>query len=461
VKQLTFDNIRWEVAPDFEPLLPAVLASSFRVVKESQAKLVAEHRVGDTSFFVKRYRHFAVPLRPLKFFFKASQAREEWRFAQAVEERGIPVVRHVALGERWTVSGLQESILITEGFAGVPANEAQALKDEDVIAFIERIAMAGVMHRDLHPANLLIRGEPFEMRLVDLHGIHFPHPFDRQGNRDHMLAQLRMSLPLKVPENVEWFSQMLRQRALKKRSSRCLRTNRDFSVKRIGGWKWNVRTAAVNSAVEKVLSDPDEFIENGRALKQGRSSTVAAAQGLVLKRYNFKKPLNLLKDLFRGSRGRRNFRKAYHLELCGIPTARVVATADARVLGVPVRSYVLMAEITPGTHAGVWDGDERTAARRLGRLIASLHREGFVHRDLKETNILFDANGDPHLIDLDGLAFVGVVVSEDEVISNLKRLAEGLASRCTRSNVITFLIAYCRLRRVKPRAWLGARSHRS
>src|SRR4030095_10465288 len=108
-------------------------------------------------FFVKRYRHAAVPLRPLKFFFKASQARQEWRLAQAVEVRGIPIVRHVALGEHRTLAGLQESVLITEGFPGVPANEARGLKDEEVIAFVERMAKAGVMHQDFHPANLLIR----------------------------------------------------------------------------------------------------------------------------------------------------------------------------------------------------------------------------------------------------------------------------------------------------------------
>jgi len=456
VIERTHDKFRWQLADDFAPLLETVLQAPPRVVKESAVKLVAEHRAGDKSYFVKRYRHAAVPLRPLKFFFKTSQAREEWQVAQTVAARGIPIVRHVALGERWAVNGLQESILITEGFAGVPANEAPGLNGEEVSAFVERMSKAGVMHSDLHPANLLIGQAPFAMRLVDLHGIRFTAtpPSESNSNRDHMLAQLRISLPLKVSTEVERASRILRQRALMRRSIRCLRTNREFSVKRFGHWKWHVRSAALTPDIEKVLSDPDQFIENARALKQGRSSTVAAAQELVLKRYNFKKPLNLLKDLLRGSRGRRGFRKAYHLELCGVPTARVIATADVRVLGLPTRSYVLMEEITPGAHAGIWKGDECTAARKLGRLIASLHAEGFIHRDLKETNLLFDAKGDPHLIDLDGLAFVGgagAYVPADDAVSNLQRLAVGLAPRCTRSNVIAFLITYFRHRRIRPR----------
>lgn len=457
----THDRFRWQLADDFAPLLESVLKASAQVVKESPAKLVARHQVDDRAYYVKRYRHRAFAFRPLKFFLKRSQAKQEWRLAAECERRGVPIVRHVALGERWTALGLQESVLITEDFSGVPVNEVRGFKDENVTALVERIARAGLMHSDFHAANLLVSQEPFDMRLVDLHGIYFPHPCDAEGNRDHMLAQLCISLPLKVPKNVELFSRMLRQRALKERSRRCLKTNRDFAIKRFGRWKWNVRSAAVAAEVERVLSDPDRFIERGRALKRGRSSSVSASDGLVLKRYNFKKPLNLLKDMFRGSRGRRGFRKAYHLELCGIPTARVIATADARVLGFPARSYILMEEISPGLHAGIWQGEDRIAARKLGQLIASLHNEGFAHRDLKETNILFDARDNPHLIDLDGLEFIGAAspVSEHEAAANLRRLAEGLAPRLTRANVIAFLLSYCRQRRVKPRELFPRSNH--
>jgi len=457
------DRFRWQLADDFAPLLEPVLNAPVQIVKESPAKLVARHEINGRSYYVKCYRHAAFPFRPVKFFFKRSQAKEEWQLAVECEKRRMPIVRHVASGERWTLFGLQESILITEAFAGVPANEAPASTHKGIILFVERMARAGVMHLDLHPANLLVRKEPFEIRLVDLHGIHFAHTsaFESDANRDHMLAQLCISLSLKVPRQVEWFGRMLRQRALKKRSVRCLRTNREFSIRRFGRWKWNVRTAVLNAQIERVLSNPDRFIESGRALKRGRSSTVVAGNGLVLKRYNFKKPLNLLKDLFRGSRGRRGFRKAYHLELCGVPTARVIATADARVLGFPTRSYVLMEEISPGLHAGVWQGDERAGARKLGRLIASLHNEGFVHRDLKETNILFDKKGDPNLIDLDGLVFTGAAgpVLEEDAVSNLRRLAEGLAPRLTRSTFIGFLLSYCRQRRLNPRDLFPRSNH--
>jgi tRNA A-37 threonylcarbamoyl transferase component Bud32 len=297
------------------------------------------------------------------------------------------------------------------------------------------------------------------MRLVDLHGI-LLRDTPSAADRDAMLAVVRMSLPIPVSPQVESISLAQRKRLLHKRSTRCLRTNRDFAVRRFGDWKWNIRRAALTPDVEEILRIPDAFIERALALKRGRSSTVAVAQGLVLKRYNFKKPLNLLKDLFRGSRGRRGFRKAHHLELCGLASPPVVATADHRVLGFPVRSYVLMAEVPDAIDAGQWNGDPREASRRLGRLLAQLHNEGFTHRDLKETNILFDKEGRPHLIDLDGLEFVFDVSTEDAA-ANLKRLAAGLsaAGKLNFATLRSFLLSYCRQRRLRPRA-LFPRSQR-
>ena len=441
-----------------------MLAAPVRVVKESPAKLVTEHRLGDRRFFVKRYRHSAYPLRPFKYFFKRSQAHQEWSLAGQMSRRGIPIVRHLALGWRWSMTGLQESILITEGFDGLPANEVTNADGAALTAFVGHMAEAGFVQHDLHPANLLVRSTPPEIRLVDLHGtvaLDNPPESVRRRNHDRMLALLCMTLPIKVPIEIEEASRALRKRALWRRSRRCLKMNRDFSMQRFGHWRWNVRTGSVTPALADLMSAPDKFIAQARSLKRGRSSTVATQFGVVLKRYNFKKPLNLLKDLFRGSRARRGFRKGYHLELCDIATPRIIGAGERRVFGLPIRSYVLMEEVPGACEAHDWDGDPRHAAHALGALLARLHDEGFSHRDLKESNILFNSNGVPQLIDLDGLTFE-VDVTAGEAAANLRRLAAGLApvGRLTRSNIISFLLAYCRNRRVRPRLLFPRRMSR-
>jgi tRNA A-37 threonylcarbamoyl transferase component Bud32 len=116
-----------------------------------------------------------------------------------------------------------------------------------------------------------------------------------------------------------------------------------------------------------------------------------------------------------------------------------------------------MEEIPGATDAPQWGGDERIAARRIGTLVAQLHDEGFSHRDLKETNIVFDANGAPRLIDLEGLRFHREVPNEIAG-ANLRRLARGAegCGKLNRGTVMAFLFAYCRARRIYPSAFIRA-----
>jgi hypothetical protein len=96
--------VHWEIVADFAPLLDEVLNDAGQVVKQSPVKRVTAHRINDRVFFKKCYGHKAVPLRPLKFFLKPSQARQEWDVAQQLQSMQIPIVRHVTLGERWSLT---------------------------------------------------------------------------------------------------------------------------------------------------------------------------------------------------------------------------------------------------------------------------------------------------------------------------------------------------------------------
>jgi tRNA A-37 threonylcarbamoyl transferase component Bud32 len=446
----THENYRWQLADDFAPCLDSLLRSEpAQVLKDDRAKFVARHDVNGRAFYVKRYRHGAFPFRPWKFYFKPSQARQEWSLAAEFEKRGLHVVRHVALGERWSARGLMESVLVTEGFPGVPLESRHAAFFPAVADFVRAMAKARVAHNDFHPANLLLQESSGEVRLIDLYGARISEREAADVLEKDLLAQLCISLPLPVSAEMRKAGAALRRSKLSERARRCLKDNRDFTARKLGRFKWQLRRAALRPQVEAVLRDPDGFLAGAKELKAGRSSTVGAANGLVLKRNNFKKLFNPVKDLFRGSRGRRDYLKAYHLELCGIPTARVIATGDQRVLGLPIRSFVLMEEISQAIDAGQADD---SSLRKLAPLLARLHEEGFTHRDLKETNLLFDAGGAPHLIDLDGLRFLGDV-SPSEAAANLRRLAEGLAAagKLTRRNTIAFLLQYCRQRKLFPR----------
>jgi len=448
------DGVRWQFQPDFAPLLDELLKTPGETVKESPAKRVSRHLLGGRTFYLKRYVHDAVPLRPLKFFFKATQARQEWKLAQQLEARRIPIVRHVALGERRTWRGILESLLVTEGFDGIELSQAKDIDPQTILKFVETMHEHGVVQEDLHLGNLLVRKIPFELCLVDLHGIFVRKKLSEEERRKN-LALLRVYLPVPVAPMVEQQSRELRKLLLYERSNRCLRTNRDFARQRHGNLVWQVRLPFVTDAVTRALSAPDDFLgTQAKILKPGKTSTVGKADGLVLKRFNFRKAGNLLKDLFRASKARRAFQKAYHLELTGIPTARSIATADRRSCGIPVQSYMLMEEIHGAVDLAKYFRDgakpDPNLVQEAARLIARLHNEGFSHRDLKESNLVIGDHGRLYLIDLDGMTFLQNV-PDDRAALDLARLDRGVAkySAVTARDRIRFLFTYCRSRGIR------------
>jgi len=471
VTRLEHRGIRWELQPDFEPLLAVVLADPGRTIKDSPAKSVTVHDVGGRTFYLKRYRNRAFPFRSLKFFFKPSHARREWKLAGQIEARGVPIVRHLAVGERWTWRGLDESLLITEGFAGQPIHQFPARATDEVQGalgqFVRHMHDRGILQFDLFP-NILVAGPPLTLKRVDVHHAVLKSALSLTERVDN-LAFLHTEVPLTekffaaygwgsdLTQQTRLRSEAMRRDYLAARARRCLRSNADFDRRRFGGLEWWVRLARLDPQVENILADPDAFLATrATLLKRGRSTTVGRGAGIVVKRFNLRKPLRLLKDLFRASRNRRAYQKAYHLELAGIPSARPIATAEKRFLRFLLRGYFVMEEIPGAVELGHWRGDSRVAARALAELLAKLHGEGFCHRDLKETNLVFDSAGRLHLIDLEGLEYVHEV-SLRRAAADLARLARGAAKhpQFTEADRLRFLRRYCKLRGIRPRDLAG------
>jgi tRNA A-37 threonylcarbamoyl transferase component Bud32 len=449
--RLAHGGLRWDVEEDFVPHLPEILSAPVLVVKESPVKLVVRSEIDGLSCYIKRYRHDRHVFRPLKFFWKSSQARHEWDLARQLAERGIPIVRHLAHGQRWSWRGLKESILITEAFPGRPLNEIEVLPPDVILGLIARMHELGVLQKDLHPGNILFCPQTGQICLVDLHGICLKRTISPE-ERDRNLAFLRLFVPLPVSSKVIQLSQAMRPAYFLQRSRRCWKHNREFAPRRYGRLTWQVRLPDLGKEVESILRDPDGFLRGqAEILKPGRSATVGKKAGLVLKRNNFRKPLSLVKDWFRPSRGWSTFRKAYHLELVGIPTARPIAAANHRLGPFVYRSYFLMTEIPGAMDLARYKGGSLEVVRAVARIIARLHNEGFSHRDLKETNLVLDCKNEPSLLDLDGLSFLGTVPLERAVF-DLARLDRGIAAlpQYHRADRVCFLYHYCRERKIRP-----------
>jgi tRNA A-37 threonylcarbamoyl transferase component Bud32 len=160
-------------------------------------------------------------------------------------------------------------------------------------------------------------------------------------------------------------------------------------------------------------ADPEEWLVSGTALKRSATADVVALRAgdadVILKRFHWRKALNPLKDLVRGTRARRQLRAAAALRRAGVPVPRPLFAAERRRLGLPVVSY-LAVERVPGRPLDEWlasatPRERRRAATRIGAALARLHGAGFRHRDLKPGNLLVTDHGRvAWLVDLDGLA---------------------------------------------------------
>lgn len=412
----------------------------------------------------------------VKDWFRPSRASRAFRLAPQLERAGIPVARHLAAGEKRFGRHLVATCLIMEevtGFRSWYDQDKQfpqgAHRVPVIRAFGRMLAAlhnAGFAHSDPVRTNFMIRlASPSnaEMVLIDLDGIQpcarVPLPTALEDLR-HALARTpatarehhwflveycRSRTPRLSPRELRW---ELLPRPTLRLGKQPPRTGGELGEVRRGNLRWLVRPSLLTPSAETILAVPDEFLARARVLKPSRSSAVSAQDGLVLKRYNFRKWRNLFKDLFRGSKARRGFFRAMHLEAAGIPTARPLAFAEQKCCGIPTRSYLLMEEIPQATNPFELKGDRLREIQSLARLIARLHDAGFIHRDLKEGNILFDGRGEPHFVDLDGVRYVRKV-KDDWAISDLARLAQA-AERlpgASRSGFARFLRAYCRMRR--------------
>lgn len=314
--QLRRHNIRWEVAPGCRQLLDKIIADPGHAIKQTHAKLVTRHQINGRTYYVKRYINAGVGLRPLKFFFKQSDARKEWAIAQRYGALGIPLVTHIAVGECWTLTGLQESLIVTEGFDGLSLSRSGRDQRLDVQAAVGQMLRhmhdVGVLQPDLHH-NILVRIDPVELRRVDVDRGELKAALTDAERVDN-LAWLDVSVPLSdaffaaygaSPEfihQVKQRSAVMRCESRAQYSWRSVGNNLRFAPMKFGGHTWHVRKEFLSDQLRRVLEHPDQPTE---PFDVRRFATAGRFRSVALRAY----------------------RTAYHLELLGIPTPRPIAGA--------------------------------------------------------------------------------------------------------------------------------------
>jgi hypothetical protein len=131
-------------------------------------------------------KHYSKPsfLKQLKHLFRHSRTRQEWEMGVALEGLGLPVARHIAMGEKRLFGLLMEDYLIQEYLEGYENFDAwfrergeqapsrpEAGDRRQVIealaGLIRKMHDRGVLQRDFKPDSIIV-GPNGDLKLVDL-----------------------------------------------------------------------------------------------------------------------------------------------------------------------------------------------------------------------------------------------------------------------------------------------------
>ncbi len=161
-----------------------------------------------------------------------------------------------------------------------------------------------------------------------------------------------------------------------------------------------------------LLHDPQALVSAGVMYKKGRRGHSARVElegkAYFLKQYYSRGGIYRLIDLFRGSRGRKAWRVTLRMLEAGLAVPRPLIYAEERQCGIWRNGYLLM-EFVDGARdfRNLWEESDferrMQMAGKAGAAIAELHKNRFVHGDLKWYNILCLDSGDALVFsDLDG-----------------------------------------------------------
>ena len=302
---------------------------------------------------------------------------------------------------------------------------------EEVIRVLALMHEAGYYQSDMHLRNF-IRGNDGVLQCIDGDSVRGGSTLARQTclanltmlfvqlgpDHDHMFADgykvyvAARNWQASTREKHAFFDELTRARRdrIRRFAEKTVRDCTEFRVvKSFMGFQASQRL--FHSEIEPFLRNPIGLVNAGVVLKQGNSATVVKViingEDYVIKRYRHKSWLRFFRRGFKVSRARNSWTFGLSLKHMNIPTAEPMAFIEVG-FGPFVRDAFLLTRALEGP-------DLKDIAEKTGEIpvaledavvsiFSKLGRVGFVHKDLKATNLL-QHEGGVSLIDLDAMSF--------------------------------------------------------
>ena len=384
----------------------------------------------------------------------------ECRVLRGLHAAGIPAPHALACSDEGT------DLLVSTEVADLrplpPADAAPPALLTSVAGLVAAAHAAGLRHGDLHAGNLgLVGGAPLFIDLGSARlGSSLPEPA-----RVRALAQLRESLlsdarrtqrlralraylhaagdqdprgsARALASGIEARALVVRRRFRRGRDRRATRTGRHFLTFRRPPALTGIRDRRRTDAAweERAAQWITRWPEEARALKQGARVVQVAHEGsvLALKRY-------APAATGRVPRAERAFRRAFALQVRGVPVPRPMLAATNRDGGIYAAAFVegptLLSFLDPqGPFSAVAPGAQRRFLQDVGRTLRALHDAEVSNRDLKPPNLLVrprdgdSSRWDLVLVDLDGVRIRRRPIPWQRRARDLARLDAGLDAR--------------------------------
>jgi tRNA A-37 threonylcarbamoyl transferase component Bud32 len=497
-------------------------AGCVSTVKSGPHRVVYRVDLPEGALYIK---HFLVPNRRaiLRQWFRRGKGRNEGKRSEQLAAIGVPTIWPIALGEQRKRKFLFENYLVTRAIVDAIPLDEFAMRQlptwpeprrsrvrrklaEALGVMTARLHDAGFLHVDFHPGNILVRfpspDEP-ELSMVDLDALrrrkrvdwkaarrnlalldHFFWLRSSRTDRLRFLESYRRSRAGPVQDvrraarQIEESTRAWAERLWSRWGRRCRSSNKYFEAA-TGKHSWGVASRDLDPGeFRRMMNDPDAPFHDPGAivLKDSRTTRVAETTmivrgrptAVIYKRFNRKKWLDPILNLFRPSRAWRSWQAGQDLVSRGIPTPQNLAFLARRPYGknpflrflahetylvavkedpaIDLSTYVN--EVLPALPADLRRARIRRLTVSLSRLVRSLHERSLSHRDLKAANILIRSDTIDREDRLSFIDLVGVRLRHPlpwrRRAQNLARLGLSLGgfSGHTRTDALRFLRHY-------------------